>query len=102
MAQITGLGGAFVRVENPEALYTWYERHLGLTREHGSFTFSAASQRASLAVSFFPKASKYFPPEQPAMLNFQVDDSDAVLDKLSAAGVMVDPKRETYEYGRFG
>ena len=36
------------------------------------------------------------------MLNFQVDDLDALLDQLSAAGVVVDPKREQSEYGRFG
>jgi predicted enzyme related to lactoylglutathione lyase len=36
------------------------------------------------------------------MLNFQVDNLDAVLDKLASAGVSVDPKREDYEYGRFG
>ena len=36
------------------------------------------------------------------MLNFQVDDLDAMLDRLAAAGVNVDPKRESYDYGRFG
>jgi predicted enzyme related to lactoylglutathione lyase len=36
------------------------------------------------------------------MLNFQVDDLDAVLDALIAAGVNVDSKRDTTEYGRFG
>jgi predicted enzyme related to lactoylglutathione lyase len=36
------------------------------------------------------------------MLNFQVDDLDAMLDQLAAAGVVVDPKRDTYDYGRFG
>ena len=36
------------------------------------------------------------------MLNFQVDDLDAVLDKLAAAGVAVAPKRKDYDYGRFG
>ncbi|MGB7168991.1 MAG: VOC family protein [Acidobacteriaceae bacterium] len=36
------------------------------------------------------------------MLNLQVDDLDAVLDGLIAAGVSVDPKRESFDYGRFG
>jgi predicted enzyme related to lactoylglutathione lyase len=31
-----------------------------------------------------------------------VDDLDAILDRLAAIGVPVDPKRETYDYGRFG
>ena len=36
------------------------------------------------------------------MLNFQVDDLDALLDRLAADGVPVDPKRDSAEYGRFG
>jgi predicted enzyme related to lactoylglutathione lyase len=102
MAKITGLGGAFVRVNDPEALYAWYEKHLGQKSQHGTFIFEAAEQRAAIAVTFFPKTSEYFPPAQPAMLNFQVDDLDAVLDGLIAAGVEVDPKRERYDYGNFG
>jgi predicted enzyme related to lactoylglutathione lyase len=100
--KITGLGGAFLRADNPKALYAWYQEHLGLEATNGCFTFPAETQRASIAVSFFPRTSNYFPPAQPAMLNFQVDGLDALLDKLAAAGVSVDPKRETYDYGRFG
>lgn len=36
------------------------------------------------------------------MLNLQVDDLDAVLDRLAAAGATVDPKREDYGFGKFG
>ena len=36
------------------------------------------------------------------MLNFQVDDLDPVLERISAAGASVDPRREEYDYGRFG
>jgi predicted enzyme related to lactoylglutathione lyase len=101
MAKITGIGGAFVRVDDPKALYKWYEEHLGLKSE-GCFVFPASEEKASIAVSFFKRSSDYFPVSQPAMLNFQVDDLDGVLDKLVADGVSVDPKRETYDYGRFG
>jgi len=102
MAKITGLGGAFLRADDPKALYAWYERNLGLASSDGGFTFAAETQRAVIAVAFFPRSSKYFPQSQLAMLNFQVDDLDAVLDKLSAAGVVVDANRESHEYGRFG
>ena len=102
MAKITGLGGAFLRVNDPKALYAWYEKHLGIPSSAGCFSFEHESQRASIAVAFFPKSSDYFPAAQPAMLNFQVDDLDAVLAKLSAAGVAVDPKRDDHDYGRFG
>jgi predicted enzyme related to lactoylglutathione lyase len=42
------------------------------------------------------------PPPQQAMLNLRVDDLDTVLDRLTEAGVTVDPKRESYGFGRFG
>jgi predicted enzyme related to lactoylglutathione lyase len=102
MPTVTGLGGAFLRADNPKALYTWYEQHLGISTEGGSFLFPAAAQKAYAVVAFFPRSSEYFPASQPAMLNFQVDDLDALLAKLSSAGVTVDPKREDSEYGRFG
>ena len=31
MSSITGFGGTFIRATDPEALYQWYEQHLGLT-----------------------------------------------------------------------
>jgi predicted enzyme related to lactoylglutathione lyase len=102
MAQVTGFGGAFLRVDDPKSLYSWYEQHLGISSRDGCFSFQGGAQRASIAVAFFPRTSDYFPVSQPAMLNFQVDDLDGVLDRLSSAGVVIDPKRENYEYGRFG
>jgi predicted enzyme related to lactoylglutathione lyase len=102
MAKVTGLGGAFLRVDDPKALYAWYEKHLGFGSPEGCFSFAHENQRAYIAVAFFPRSSEYFPVSQPAMLNFQVDDVDGLLEKLSAAGVIVDPKREACDYGRFG
>ena len=102
MAQATGLGGVFLRARDPEALYAWYEKHLGMPKSEGCFALPAERQRAMIVLSFFPQSSSYFPASQPTMLNFQVDDLDALLDSLIAAGVPVDPKRESYDYGRFG
>ena len=36
------------------------------------------------------------------MLNLQVDDLDAILDRLATSGVSVDPRRDRYDYGSFG
>ena len=102
MASITGFGGAFVRANDPEALYRWYERHLGLIRAQGSFAFPASTQRAQVVFAFFAQEDEYFPPAQKAMINLQVDDLDGVLDRLIDEGVTVDPKRESYDFGRFG
>ena len=102
MASITGFGGAFIRANDPEALYGWYERHLGLMKSEGSFAFPASTQRDQVVFAFFGQDDKYFPTEQKAMINLQVDDLDGVLDRLIAEGVTVDPKRESYDFGRFG
>jgi predicted enzyme related to lactoylglutathione lyase len=102
MASITGFGGTFIRANDPEALYRWYERHLGLTRFKGFFAFSASAQRAQVVFAFFGQDDGYFPRAQKAMINLQVDDLDGVLDRLRDEGVAVDPNREDYDFGKFG
>jgi len=102
MARVTGLGGAFVRARDPEALYAWYEKHLHLKRESGCFMFPAAAHRAKTVISFFASDDGYWPLSQPAMVNLQVDNLDALLAELRAAGVEVDPKQESFDFGRFG
>jgi predicted enzyme related to lactoylglutathione lyase len=102
MASVTGFGGAFLRAKDPKALHAWYEQHLGLTNSHGTFVFPAAAQRGKIAFSFFKQDDEYFPLAQKAMINFQVDDLDGVLDRLQAEGVVVDPKRDSYAFGKFG
>src|SRR5581483_12335480 len=95
MAQATGIGGVFLRARDPKALYAWYEKHLGLPMSHGSFSIPAEHERAVIAFAFFSEKSAYFPVSQPAMINFQVDDLDKLLEQLAAAGVAVDPKRDS-------
>ena len=100
------LGGVFLRAKDPKALYLWYQQHLGLEQTKGAFAFPApvqtSGQPAQVICSLFTHEAAYFPTAQPAMLNLQVDDLDAVLDRLTADGVTVDPKRENYSFGRFG
>lgn len=38
---------------------------------------------------------------QAVMINYRVDDLDALLAQLAAAGVWIDPKRQSESYGRF-
>jgi glyoxylase I family protein len=46
--------------------------------------------------------TKYFEPSSASfMVNYIVDDLDAMLDRLAKAGVRVDPKRQDESYGRF-
>lgn len=67
MPRVTGLGGDFFKSENPEKLYHWYEKHLGITREpHGqsaSFRWHEPDGAEGLtAWALFPKDTTYFDP----------------------------------------
>jgi predicted enzyme related to lactoylglutathione lyase len=99
---VIGFGGAFIRANDPEALYSWYEKHLGMTRTQGYFEFPVSAQRAQIVFTFFGQDDEYFPRAQKVMINLQVDDLDGLLDRLTAEGVTVDPKRDSYDFGKFG
>ena len=52
--------------------------------------------------SIFPRDTKYFDPSaSPFMINYRVDDLDALLVALQEEGVKIDPHREDCDYGRF-
>lgn len=101
MPSITGFGGIFLRADDPKALYQWYERHLGLVKSEGAFAFPAPTQHPQVVFALFKHDNAYFPATQKAMINLQVDDLDGLLDRLTAASVNVDPKRENYDFGKF-
>lgn len=53
-------------------------------------------------MALFEQDTKYFNPSQAIfMINYRVDDLDALLEALGKEGVEIDPKREDYDYGRF-
>lgn len=114
MAKAVGVGGIFFRAENPAALAAWYTEHLGIAvGEGGSLSFDGPEAAGMTVFAPFPAATKYFGPSSEAtqaperkspqqfMLDFRVDDLDALLAKLAAAGVAIDPKRDEADYGRF-
>ncbi len=107
--RVTGIGGIFFKSDDPEKLYAWYEKHLGIQRDpDGSgvkFKWQEpdSPQREGMTVwSIFPKDTKYFnPSHSPFMINYRVDDLDRLLTVLKTEGVEIDPHREDYDYGRF-
>jgi predicted enzyme related to lactoylglutathione lyase len=108
MARVTGIGGIFLKARDPQALAAWYSRHLGVELSAGHFgknflwTDEVPATTGMTVWSLFPADSSYFGAGlQTAMVNYRVDDLDALLDQLRAADVVIDPKREDYDYGRF-
>jgi len=109
MKRVTGLGGIFFKARDAEKLRDWYAKHLGLPVEPwGGFQFhwrqdEAPDRRGHTVWSVFKGDSSYFAPsEKPFMINYRVENLDAVLEALRSEGVAVDPKVDESEYGRFG
>src|SRR5256885_9651368 len=106
MGRVTGLGGVFFKAADPEWLYAWYENHLGLNRSEGGVLFrwrqADADVPGTTVWALFKRDTKYFEPSgAPFMLNYRVDNLDALLERLRAQGVPVDERREDSQFGRF-
>ena len=107
MARVTGIGGIFLRARDPKALSAWYSQHLGIQlSDYGGATFlwtdEVPPSTGSTIWSLFPADTPYFGPgTQSTMVNYRVDDLDALLAQLAAADVSIDPHREDSPYGRF-
>ena len=106
MARVTGVGGVFLRSADPKALGAWYAKHLGVEVGDYGATFlwkdEVPKGTGMTAWNPFPMDTTYFGEgNQAAMINYRVDDLDALLTQLAAAGVVIDPHREDADYGRF-
>jgi catechol 2,3-dioxygenase-like lactoylglutathione lyase family enzyme len=107
MARVTGVGGVFLRSRDPKAMAKWYAEHLGITLSDfngAAFAWSdeVPAGTGMTAWSAFPADTAYLgEATQQAMVNYRVDDLDALLVDLTAKGVWIDPKREEYGYGKF-
>lgn len=96
VGKATGIGGVFFRASDTAALAAWYETHLGVP--------GFWQQDAGMTVfAPFKADTDYFPADRQWMINFRVDDLDALIASLKAAGIAVETRAEwdTPETGRF-
>jgi catechol 2,3-dioxygenase-like lactoylglutathione lyase family enzyme len=105
--RILGIGGIFFKSANQQEMKAWYATHLGLAGGDHDVVLPWREkdhpEREHMTVwSIFPNNTKYFEPSPASfMLNYIVDDLDALLDRLAREGVRIDPKRQDESYGRF-
>ena len=109
MERVIGLGGPFIKANDPKALAAWYEKHLGISFNGTVYTDwqfdnkDGSKKAGNNVLSFFKNDSDYFAPsKKQVMLNFIVKDLFALLAVLKEEGVTIvgDPMDE--EYGKFG
>ena len=95
--RVTGLGGVFFRSKDPEARVAWYQEHLGVP-SHGPWP-----QEAGISVfAPFSADTDYWPEGEAFMLNFRVEDLDALVAKLEAAGIAVERRPDEWDTAGIG
>ena len=86
MARVTGLGGVFYKVADPEKTRGWYQETLGIGGEWGAmFPFKQDDGEGFSLFSQFKNDTDYFGPSNlPFMVNLRVDDIDDMVADLEA------------------
>lgn len=107
MKKVTGIGGIFFKCKDPNQVREWYKTHLGLdTHQYGaSFEWRQdddPSKKGSTQWAPFSENTKYFEPSaKEFMINYRVENLEALVEELRSAGVTIVDNIETVEYGKF-
>ncbi len=106
MAQVTGIGGIFLKFKNPAAMRDWYKDVLGMqTNDYGvlfEFNGDTSTTKGFLQLGTFEETSDYFgDANQQTMLNFRVDQLKEFKTELESNGVKIINEIASYSYGKF-
>lgn len=106
--KVTGVGGIFFLSDNPKEIKDWYAKNLGVEiNAWGAVSFDSRNidnpeEVESLQWSPFKKGDEYFSPSKKEfMINYRVQNLEALLEKLKENGVTILDEMATYDYGKF-
>jgi predicted enzyme related to lactoylglutathione lyase len=107
MKKVTGIGGIFFKCKDPKAINEWYKTHLGFdTSPYGtSFEWRQIDDGTKKGLTQwnpFAENTKYFEPSaKDFMINYRVENLEALVEELKKENVSIVDKIETYDYGKF-
>lgn len=108
MKRVTGIGGIFFMAKDAPVLQAWYKRHLGIdVQEWGGtvFEWADADGKPTGGTTVWSiaqeSADQFAPGKAPFMVNYRVEDLDAVVSALKAEGCNVLDDVQDSEYGKF-
>ena len=107
MKKATGIGGIFFKCKDPRAMTEWYQKHLGLNTNPYGATFEwyegdNSTKKGQTQWTPFKETTKYFEPStKDFMINYRVENLEALVEELKNEGVTIVDKIETYDYGKF-
>jgi predicted enzyme related to lactoylglutathione lyase len=107
LKRVTGIGGVFFKAKDPKALREWYQNHLGLnTNPYGAvfewYQGADSTKKGFSQWSPFKETTKYFlPSTKEFMINYRVENLEALLIELKKEGVTITDTMQVYDYGKF-
>ena len=108
MARVTGIGGIFFKSrKDNKALAAWYQKHLGVPLESwgGAILHWPDDKAPDKGVTVWHVAEKdtqwFSPSDASFMVNYRVDDLDAMLAQLRAGGIDILKGPEADDNGKF-
>ncbi len=105
--KVTGIGGIFFKCKDQKKMREWYATNLGMnTNEYGTvFEWrqgADTTKKGFTQWSPFAETTKYFEPStKDFMINYRVENLEALVEELKKSGVTIADKIETVEYGKF-
>ncbi len=107
MKKVTGIGGVFFKCKDPEKVKEWYKTHLGIDAGAYGASFEwrqdeDPAKKGTTQWNPFPDTTKYFEPSSKEfMINYRVENLEALVEELRKEGVTIADKIETYDFGKF-
>ncbi len=105
--KVTSIGGVFFKCKDPKNVREWYATHLGFAANEYGAVFEwrqgeDSSKKGFTQWSPFNEKTKYFEPStKDFMINYRVENLEALVEQLKKDGVTITDKIETVEYGKF-
>ena len=106
--KVTGIGGVFFLANNDnKSLANWYEQHLGITLEEWGggileWKNDSAEDGGATVWNVAAADSDWFKPSKSRfMINYRVDNMDALIAKLKAAEIDIVEGPQYHENGVF-
>jgi predicted enzyme related to lactoylglutathione lyase len=107
MKKVTGIGGIFFKCKDPKKLTEWYQKNLGLNTNPYGATFEwyegdDSTKKGQTQWTPFAETTKYFAPSaKDFMINYRVENLEALVEELKKNGVTIVDTIETYDFGKF-
>jgi predicted enzyme related to lactoylglutathione lyase len=107
LKKVTGIGGIFFKCKDPKKMTEWYQKNLGLnTNPYGAsfewYEGNDSTKKGQTQWTPFPETTKYFAPStKDFMINYRVENLQALAEELKKNGVTIVDTIESFDYGKF-